>query len=129
MLNLSSQSRLSIDTPAIGDAFAGFVRHAESWRSLEPDEMLGERFRIVRRAGAGGMGEVYEAEDTELGTRVAIKTILPALLGDPRVLTRFRREVQLARQITHPNVCRIFDLMESPRSTSCRGQRAARRTF
>lgn len=79
-------------------------------RSLSPGNVLSGRFRIVRFAGAGGMGEVYEAEDLELGGRVAVKTLHPGLLDDPRFLTRFRREVQLARQVTHSNICRIFDV-------------------
>ncbi len=78
--------------------------------SLSPGEVLNGRFRIVRFAGAGGMGEVYEAEDLELGGSVALKTVKPALLDDPQFLSRFRREVQIARQVTHPNLCRIFDV-------------------
>jgi serine/threonine-protein kinase len=59
------------------------------------------------------MGEVYEALDNELGSRVAIKTILPALARDPVVVERFRREVLLARRVTHSNVCRVFELYSS----------------
>jgi eukaryotic-like serine/threonine-protein kinase len=57
-----------------------------------------------------GNGEVYEAEDVELREVVAIKCIIPDALKQPDALTRFRREVNLARRVTHPNVCRIFDL-------------------
>jgi serine/threonine protein kinase/tetratricopeptide (TPR) repeat protein len=56
------------------------------------------------------MGEVYEAEDQELGDQVAVKTIRPEILAQPNAIARFRREVHLARKVTHPNVCRIFDL-------------------
>jgi serine/threonine-protein kinase len=59
------------------------------------------------------MGEVYEAWDSELGSRVAVKTILPALARDAGVVERFRREVLLARRVTHPNVCRVFELFSS----------------
>ena len=69
-----------------------------------------DRFRIVRFLARGGMGEVYEAEDLELNTRVALKTIRPEIAGHPEVLSRFKREVHLAQQVTHPNACRIFDL-------------------
>jgi tetratricopeptide (TPR) repeat protein len=69
--------------------------------------MLAGRYRIVRPIGAGGMGEVYEAEDIELGTPVAVKTMR---MHQPDALAHFKREVQLARTVTHPNVCRIFDL-------------------
>jgi len=69
-----------------------------------------DRFRIVRFLARGGMGEVYEAEDLELNTRVAIKTVRPEIAGQPEVLSRFKREVHLAQLVTHPNACRIFDL-------------------
>lgn len=78
--------------------------------SLAPGATLNGRFRILRFAGAGGMGEVYEAEDLELGGTIALKTLRPSLLEDEHFLGRFRREVQLARQVTHPNICRIFDV-------------------
>jgi eukaryotic-like serine/threonine-protein kinase len=77
---------------------------------LSDGEFLAGRFRIVRFLASGGMGEVYEAEDEELRERVAIKTIRPEILIQPNSLARFRREVHLARQVTHPNVCRVFDL-------------------
>src|ERR1044071_8644507 len=72
--------------------------------TFEPGQIVGERYRIVRLIGAGGMGEVYEAHDLELGEDIAIKVV--------RVdsVERVRREIQLARQITHRNICRTFDL-------------------
>ena len=75
-------------------------------------DLVSGRFRVVRFIARGGMGEVYEAEDLELGERVALKTIREDIAADERVNQRFRREVQLARKITHPNVCRIFDLFQ-----------------
>ena len=78
--------------------------------SLLPGDLLCDRFRIVRFLGEGGMGEVYEAEDSELRERVAIKTLRSQIARDPRSVERFRREVHLARKVTHPNVCRIFDV-------------------
>jgi len=77
---------------------------------LEPGAVLSSRFRIVRFIARGGMGEVYEAEDQELREKVAIKTIRQDLMSQPRFLENFRREVHLARRVTHPNVCRIYDL-------------------
>lgn len=71
---------------------------------------LGGRFRIVRFLGRGGMGEVYQAEDQDLKGTVAVKTLRPELVADPDFLARFRREIQVARQVTHPNVCRVFDV-------------------
>jgi serine/threonine protein kinase/Tol biopolymer transport system component len=67
------------------------------------------RFRIVRRVGSGGMGDVYEATDLELG-RVALKTIRADIAYNPELLTRFKREVQLARKVSGPHVCRIHEL-------------------
>lgn len=72
--------------------------------------LLAGRFRILRFVAKGGMGEVYEAEDLELAERVAVKAIRPDLADDDRARERFRREIQLSRRVTHPNVCRIFDL-------------------
>lgn len=80
---------------------------------LSPGLVLLERFRIVRLAGRGGMGEVYEAEDLQLRQRIAIKTIRPQIATDERIRERFRREIALARQVTHPNVCRVFELHET----------------
>jgi len=77
---------------------------------LAPGAALGERYQIVRLIARGGMGEVYEALDRELGERVALKTIRSELAASPASAERFRREVQLARRVTHPNVSRLFDL-------------------
>lgn len=73
-------------------------------------QVVAERFRIVRFIGQGGMGEVYEAEDLALQERVALKTIRPEIAADARALARFKQEIHLARKITHPNICRVFDL-------------------
>jgi tetratricopeptide (TPR) repeat protein len=80
---------------------------------LQSGRVLNGRFRIVRSLGRGGMGEVYEAVDQELSERVAVKTIRPEIAADPTALARFRQEMQLARRITHPNICRLFDLHHS----------------
>jgi len=77
---------------------------------LEPGDVLAGRFHIVRRLGQGGMGEVYEAQDKELGEPVAVKILRSQIASDPSILARFRREIQLARKVTHPNICRLYDL-------------------
>jgi eukaryotic-like serine/threonine-protein kinase len=77
---------------------------------LEPGWVLCNRYRVVRFIARGGMGEVYEAEDQVLGERVALKTVLPEIAADERAMDRFKREIQLARKVTHTNVCRINDL-------------------
>ncbi|MEP6655442.1 MAG: protein kinase, partial [Myxococcales bacterium] len=73
-------------------------------------DKLANRYRILRFIARGGMGEVYEAEDQILGTRVAVKTVAATISDDPTATRRLKQEVNLARRITHPNVCRIFDL-------------------
>src|SRR5579864_2437974 len=73
-------------------------------------ETLSGRYRLVRFLAQGGMGEVYEVEDLELRERVALKTVRPDVSADSLAVERFRREIQLARKVTHPNVCRIFDV-------------------
>src|SRR5947207_10619904 len=84
---------------------------SESSHGLRAGELLGGRFRVVRRLGAGGMGEVFEAADLELGCSVAVKTIrADRLERAARFLEQLREEVKVARRVTHPNVCRIFDV-------------------
>ncbi|MGO9269949.1 MAG: protein kinase domain-containing protein [Terriglobia bacterium] len=78
--------------------------------TLSVGQVLAGRFRVIRFLGQGGMGEVYEAKDLDLGERVALKTILPKIASEPRAMARFKQEIQLARRVTHPNVCRMFDL-------------------
>ncbi len=75
-----------------------------------PGTVLSERYRIVAQVGRGGMGEVYRADDLRLGQTVALK-FLPVLRGkNPDDLAQLHREVRIARQISHPNVCRVFDI-------------------
>ncbi|HEV7786257.1 MAG TPA: serine/threonine-protein kinase, partial [Thermoanaerobaculia bacterium] len=73
-------------------------------------ELLAGRYRLVRFIARGGMGEVYEAEDLELKERVALKTVRWDVALDTLAVERFKREIQLARKVTHLNVCRIFDV-------------------
>jgi predicted Ser/Thr protein kinase len=70
------------------------------------------RFRIIALQGRGGMGQVYRAQDLELGQTVALK-FLTAFRSDQRARNRLRTEVRLARQISHPNVCRVYDIGEA----------------
>ncbi len=78
-----------------------------------PGQIVAERYRIVALAGRGGMGEVYRAEDLKLGQAVAIKFLPVTLSQDPPALSRFHSEVRIARQVSHPNVCRVFDIGEA----------------
>jgi serine/threonine-protein kinase len=90
--------------------FGHFPLEREIGQRFSTGDLLAGRFEIVRFIASGGMGEVYEAQDQELRELVAIKTIRPQILREPNAVTRFKREVHLARKVTHPNVCRIFDL-------------------
>ncbi|MGH9693817.1 MAG: serine/threonine-protein kinase, partial [Bryobacteraceae bacterium] len=83
---------------------------AEREPKFRPGEVLGGRFHIVRLIGSGGMGEVYEAEDRQLGTKIAVKSLAAQWNADYDIERRFRREVHVARQITHSNVCRVYDI-------------------
>jgi serine/threonine protein kinase/Tfp pilus assembly protein PilF/TolB-like protein len=78
--------------------------------ALSEGRLLAGRFRIVKFIARGGMGDVYEAEDLELHERVALKTVRPEIAVAAPAMERFKREIQLARKVTHPNVCRLFDL-------------------
>ncbi len=73
-------------------------------------DVVANRYRIVSRLGAGGMGVVYRADDLVLGQTVALKFLAPEYAKNPMWLSRFRQEVSLARQITHPCICRVFDI-------------------
>jgi hypothetical protein len=77
-----------------------------------PGAMLAERYRIVGLLGKGGMGEVYRADDLKLGQPVALKFLPDHLLSDGAALARFHREVRVARQVSHKNVCRVYDIGE-----------------
>jgi len=81
---------------------------------LATGDVLGGRFRVVRFVGQGGIGEVYEAEHLDLREPVALKVLRADIAGDPRAMERFRREIQLARKVTHPHVCRLFDVERHP---------------
>ena len=77
-----------------------------------PGTMIAGRYRIATRLGAGGMGEVFRADDLRLGQAVALKFLPVELSADADLNARLLNEIKLARQISHPNVCRIFDVGE-----------------
>src|SRR5258708_23216580 len=103
-----------------GSGSKGRQKVSRSYTSLEsiddarfiPGTMLAERYRIVGLLGRGGMGEVYRADDLKLGQPVALKFLPEHLLSDGAALARFHREVRIARQVSHPNVCRVYDIGE-----------------
>lgn len=93
------------------EAANGFLEEPvnEPTQRFATGELIANRYRILRLLGEGGMGEVFEAEDKELGGRVALK-VLHADFREDNNAVRLRREIQVMRQINHPNVCRVFDV-------------------
>ncbi|MGH9810559.1 MAG: serine/threonine-protein kinase, partial [Terriglobia bacterium] len=75
--------------------------------------LLSERYRLISMVGRGGMGEVYRASDLKLNQPVALKFLPPAVAAKPGLLERFHGEVRIARQVSHPNVCRVYDIGEA----------------
>jgi hypothetical protein len=78
-----------------------------------PGVVLEERYRIIGLLGRGGMGEVYRADDLRLGQAVALKFLPPGLGRDAQRLAQFHTEVRTARQVSHPNICRVYDIGEA----------------
>ena len=86
---------------------------APAGERLVPGALLVGRYRIVAALGRGGMGEVYRADDLTLGQSVALKFLPTELARDPERLARFHAEVRIARQVSHPYVCRVYDVAEA----------------
>ncbi|HEV8041891.1 MAG TPA: protein kinase [Bryobacteraceae bacterium] len=82
-----------------------------------PGTLLAQRYRVVSLLGRGGMGEVYRANDLLLAQTVALKFLPARWTSHEETLARFRNEVRIARQISHPNVCRVYDIGEAEGST------------
>ena len=77
-----------------------------------PGQILAERYRMIGLLGRGGMGEVYRADDLKLGQQVALKFLPRDVESDADRLSRFMNEVRLSLRVTHPNVCRVFDIAD-----------------
>jgi len=90
----------NVRPPSSGSFLGGFA----------PGTILVERYRIMGLLGKGGMGEVYRADDLKLGQAVALKFLPRVFERDPAFLERFLAEVRTARQVSHPNVCRVYDV-------------------
>ncbi|MBV8732300.1 MAG: serine/threonine protein kinase, partial [Acidobacteriia bacterium] len=101
----------SIETIAIPLSSTSTSSSAEEGRFV-PGTLLGGRYRIIALLGQGGMGEVYRATDLTLGQSVALKFLPEEAARDQRLLERFHGEVRIARQVSHPNVCRVYDIGE-----------------
>jgi serine/threonine protein kinase/tetratricopeptide (TPR) repeat protein len=129
-LNLPEQERETYldgacnDDPEIRPVLDTLLEHHESalprggeranaFRAIFSEgDLVAGRFRIVRFLNRGGIGEVFEAYDERLRLSVALKTLRGEFTADLQAVERFRREIRLAREVAHPNLCRVFDLVE-----------------
>ena len=97
-----------------GSGFSSHSSQASFAGGFAPGAILSERYRIVALLGKGGMGEVYRADDLTLGQPVALKFLPATLENDAALLDMLHAEVRNARQVSHPNVCRVYDIGELP---------------
>jgi eukaryotic-like serine/threonine-protein kinase len=111
------QFRPTPDDSTVGLAFSAEPPLASSGETdvprLQRGESLAGRFTILRFIARGGMGAVYEANDVRLRARVALKVIRGRIATDAAAMERFRREVLLARRVSHPNVCHVYELYDA----------------
>jgi len=94
-------------TEAIGSS-----SHETGDGRFPPGTVLAERYRVIALLGQGGMGEVYRATDLKLSHPVALKFLPQKTAANQQLLARFHSEVRIARQVSHPNVCRVYDIGE-----------------
>ena len=99
--------------PAPGHAGPTVAPAGSHSRGFAPGSMIGDRYRVASLLGSGGMGEVYGADDLKLGQRVALKFLPANRATDSNWRDQFYAEVRIARQISHPSVCRVYDIGES----------------
>ena len=103
-----------VPQPPIGTLHVGRIVSSDSVPAggFTPGTILADRYRIIGLLGRGGMGEVYRADDLKLGQPVALKFLPPALAEDSVRRERFFAEVRITRQLSHPNICRVYDIGE-----------------
>ena len=99
--------------PAAGRAAPTPAAAGSHGRGFAPGSLVADRYRVASLLGRGGMGEVYGADDLKLGQRVALKFLPAHRTTDSSWRDQFHAEVRIARQISHPNVCRVYDIGES----------------
>jgi predicted Ser/Thr protein kinase len=109
---VQSQSATVVIPPAPSHPTASSISTPEDGRFV-PGTLVAGRYRIVSLLGRGGMGEVYRATDLTLAQPVALKFLPDAGPDHRRALERFHSEVRIARQVSHPNVCRVYDVGEA----------------
>jgi serine/threonine protein kinase/Tfp pilus assembly protein PilF len=100
-----------------GEAQPSITKTIETSREeLTTGSTFANRYQIIEELGRGGMGKVYKALDTEIKERIALKLIKPEIASDRKTIDRFRNELKVARQISHKNVCRMYDLNKADSS-------------
>ena len=80
---------------------------------LERGKLFAGRYEVIEELGRGGMGSVYRVEDKKVNEEIALKLINPEIAQDERIIDRFSHELKVARQISHRNVCRMYDFGEA----------------
>jgi predicted Ser/Thr protein kinase len=108
----ADETRLSPDTPSSTSGWLGSSGSIDHGR-FQPGSIFQQRYRVLGLLGRGGMGEVYRADDLRLGQPVALKFLPSSLKQDPERLAQFHNEARTARQVSHPNVCRVYDIGEA----------------
>ncbi len=103
---------LSPSAPRSGSHSAAATDFLVSEGRFLPGRLIAGRYRIIALLGKGGMGEVYRADDLTLGQAVAMKFLPEAATSHEGMLERFKNEVRIARRVSHPNVCRVYDVGE-----------------
>jgi serine/threonine-protein kinase len=118
LLAYDEKATTFLESPALEMAAKEFIRDKvdltgrQSTDRFLPGTVLEKRYRIVALLGKGGMGEVYRADDLTLGQPVALKFLPEAMARNEDFLARLRNEVRTARRVSHPNVCRVYDVGE-----------------
>ncbi len=114
---MGDEETRALGAPVTSSGFGGVKtssgQSAAPASALSPGTVLGGRYEILGLLGEGGMGAVYKARDTAVDRLIALKVIRPDLASNPSILQRFKQELVLARQVTHRNVIRIYDLGEA----------------
>jgi serine/threonine protein kinase/Tfp pilus assembly protein PilF len=110
--NKCGTSLIDIPTTPTGVPTETGISSEKSALDFSPGQHFGKRYQIIEEIGRGGMGRVYKAVDKELNKVVALKMIKPELSDTAAMVQRFKKELVLAREVTHKNVCRIHDLGE-----------------
>ena len=111
--NLDPTGDLNSEPPSAPSGSSGAPDSDARHGRFLPGTLFGRRYRIVALLGKGGMGEVYRADDLQLGQTVALKFLPQDATRDEGAVARLRNEVRVAREVSHPNVCRVYDIGEA----------------